>query len=859
MMIYPKDLEVKIGFHDIRAQIAHLCQSALGEERVQAMQFSCAAEEIRFALACTKEYCSILTEGIEFPSEHYRDLRQPLQRIRPLDTYLTEDELFDLLKSLQSFNAILAFLNKGIEDDEVTSEPEEKTAVTPTYRYPHLQRLTIEHQAFPALTTLIDKVVDKFGQIRDNASPQLYNIRRQLDATERSISATIHSILRRIQAEGYAEKDWSPTVRDGRLVIPIIPSAKRRVRGIVHDESATGKTLYVEPSEIVEANNQVRELQAAERREVIKVLQSVANEIRPHIDAIHNAFLLLGEFDFVRAKALWSIANKTTFPHFSTATTIRWYEAVHPILRQSLEKHNKAVVPLTINMGITHRIVLISGPNAGGKSVCLKTVGLLQYMWQCGIPVPVHPDSEMGLFDSIFIDIGDGQDIENELSTYSGHLTHMKHTLRYAGERSLLLIDEFGGGTEPTIGGAIAEAILSRFVEQGCHGVITTHYQNLKLFADSRPEIANAAMLYDRQQMSPLFTLEIGHAGNSFALEIAQKIGLPQSVVAHAKSLVGNDYTQSEKYLQDIARDKRYWESKRQKIHQREKQLDALVSRNEHDLKALETQRKSIIDEAKAQAKTLLKEANAQIERTILEIREAQAEKERTKQLRADLNAFREIVEETPTGLSDEAILKKMQQIEQRKQRREERKRKEAERANQPASSATITRHTSSSTRALAQGDSVRIKGQQTIGIIEELKKQDARVRFGEVLTTVKIKALEHATTPATPPNKHAALTATATFISKETRQVMRDKRLNFKQSIDVRGMRAMEAIDTVMQYIDEASMVGSSQVRILHGTGTGALKIAIRQMLDTMPTVAHFQDEHVQFGGAGITVVDLA
>lgn len=858
-MIYPNDLEAKIGFNDIRTQIASLCQSALGEERVQAMQFTNDAEAIRFALSCTQEYCNILTEGVEFPTEHYRDLRRPLQRIRPLDTYLTEDELFDLLKSLHSFNAILSFLNTDVDAENTQDLSDSATADTePHYRYPHLQQLTAEHQAFPALTALIDKVVDKFGLIRDNASPQLYNIRRQLEATERSISATIHSILRKAQAEGYAEKEWSPTIRDGRLVIPIIPSAKRRVRGIVHDESATGKTLYVEPSEIVEANNQVRELQAAERREVIKVLQSVASEIRPHIDAIHEAFLLLGEFDFLRAKSLWSITNQTSFPRFSTGTTIRWYEAIHPLLRQSLNKHGKQVVPLNIDIGLSHRIVLISGPNAGGKSVCLKTVGLLQYMWQCGIPVPVHPDSEMGLFSSIFIDIGDGQDLENELSTYSGHLTHMKHTLKYANQQSLLLIDEFGGGTEPTIGGAIAEAILTRFVEQGCYGVITTHYQNLKLFADSRPEIANAAMLYDRQQMHPLFTLEIGHAGNSFALEIAQKIGLPHSVVAHAKSLVGNDYTQSEKYLQDIARDKRYWETKRQKIHQREKQLDELVTRNEHDIKQLEARRKSIIDEAKAQADALLKEANAQIERTILEIREAQAEKERTKQLRSDLTAFRELIEETPTGLSDEAILKKMQQIEQRKQRREDRKRKEAERTNNPTTSAPQQASPHTTTRPLSKGDSVRIKGQQSIGIIEELKKQDARVRFGDVLTTVKLKALEHAT-QAIKIDKRPALTAAATFVSKETREVMRNKRLNFKQSIDVRGLRATEAIDAVMQYIDEATMVGGNQVRILHGTGTGALKIAIRQMLATMPTVAHFQDEHVQFGGAGITVVDLA
>lgn len=852
-MIYPNDLELKIGFHDIRNQISSLCQSTLGEEYVANMQFTNDAAQVRFALGCTQEYCRILSEGVEFPNESCRDLRQSLHRIRPFDTYLAEDELFELLKALRSFNAILVFLNKS----ENTREPnEEAHSTTPvTYSYPHLQRLTSSHETFPTLVSSLDRVIDKFGHIRDNASTQLYTIRRQLEATERSISATIHSILRKAQAEGYAEKEWSPTMRDGRLVIPIIPAAKRRIRGIVHDESATGKTLYVEPSEIVDANNQIRELQAAERREVIKVLQAAASELRPHLDAIHSAFLLLGQFDFVRAKALWSIANKTSFPQFSTKTKLNWREAVHPILRQTLEKHGKVAIPLNITMGYTHRIVLISGPNAGGKSVCLKTVGLLQYMWQCGIPVPVHPDSQMGLFDRIFIDIGDGQDIENELSTYSGHLTHMKHTLRHANEASLLLIDEFGGGTEPTIGGAIAEAILSRFVAQGCHGVITTHYQNLKLFADSCPEIANAAMLYDRQKMNPLFTLEIGHPGNSFAIEIAQKIGLPNDVINHAKDLVGNDYTQTEKYLQDIVRDKRYWEHKRQKIHQREKQLDELVNRHERDIKSIEARRKNIIDEAKIQAKALLKEANAQIERTILEIREVQAEKERTKQLRTDLNAFRENIEETPTGLSDETILKKMRQIEQRKQRREERKRQEADKKANADKTPTLA--SSTIQRSMVKGDSVRIKGQHTIGVIEELRKQEARVRFGEVLTTIKLKNLEHAALP-TPANKRPALTAAATFVSKETREVMRDKRLNFKQSIDVRGLRAIEAIDAVMQYIDEAVMVGSSQVRILHGTGTGALKIAVREILATMPTVRHFQDEHVQFGGAGITVVEL-
>ena len=551
-MIYPQNFEQKIGFDQIRNLIKAKCLSTLGEEKTDGMAFSSDYEEINCRLEEVVEFVRILEEEDEFPSQYFFDVRPSLKRIRVEGLYLDEQELFDLRRSLETIRDIVGFLQKEDEEDEDSHSP-----------YPALHALAADILVFPQLIARINNILDKFGKIKDNASAELLRIRRELADTTGSISRSLNSILRSAQAEGFVEKDVTPTMRDGRLVIPVAPGMKRKIRGIVHDESATGKTVFIEPAEVVEANNRIRELEGEERREIIRILTEFSATIRPQVPAILQSYEFLALIDFIRAKALFCIDIKAVKPAFEEQQIIDWIEAVHPLLQKSLAKHNKKVVPLDIELTSRQRILLISGPNAGGKSVCLKTVGLLQYMLQCGLLIPLNERSHAGIFENIFIDIGDEQSIEDDLSTYSSHLTNMKNMMKYCNGKSLILIDEFGGGTEPQIGGAIAEAVLKRFNQKQTFGVITTHYQNLKHFAEDHEGVINGAMLYDRHEMRALFQLQIGNPGSSFAVEIARKIGLPEEVIADASEIVGSEYIQSDKYLQDIVRDKRYWETRR--------------------------------------------------------------------------------------------------------------------------------------------------------------------------------------------------------------------------------------------------------------------------------------------------------
>ena len=552
----------------------------------------------------------------------------------------------------------------------------------------------------------------------------------------------------------------------------------------------------------------------------------------------------MAEIDFIRAKALFGIDIKGLKPSFENKQIVDWFQAVHPLLQMSLAKHDKKVVPLDIILTHDKRILLISGPNAGGKSVCLKTVGLLQYMLQCGMLVSMHERSHAGIFSHIFIDIGDEQSIEDDLSTYSSHLTNMKMMLKSCNGESLILIDEFGGGTEPQIGGAIAEAVLKRFNLKGTFGVITTHYQNLKHFAEDHEGVVNGAMLYDRHEMRALFQLQIGNPGSSFAVEIARKIGLPEEVIADASEIVGSEYIQSDKYLQDIVRDKRYWETKRQNIRKREKQMEDTIARYEQEIQELERSRKEILKKAKEEAERLLQESNAKIENTIRTIKEAQAEKERTRTARQELTDFKQQVENLEKAALEEKIARKMEKLREKQERKKDKK---AQQANAPETPVAPK------VRPIEAGDYVRIKGQTSVGQVMEISGKNAVVMFGLMKTNVKADRLERTDAP-----KAAPLSNKATFVSSETQDRMYEKKLNFKQDIDVRGMRGDEAIQAVTYFIDDAILVGVSRVRILHGTGTGILRTLIRQYLATVPGVAHFQDEHVQFGGAGITVVDL-
>ena len=848
-MIYPNTFENKIGFNEIRTLLRERCLSSLGKEEIDKIAFMDDMKAINTQLARVREFRKLQEEAEDFPISYFFDVRQSVARLRLEGTHLEEDELFDLRRSMGTICDIVAYLNRCDEDEASISQDGWKHE--PVYPYPALQELADGVMTYPQILQRIDQILDKFGKIRDTASPELNNIRRELAKTEGSISRTLYSILRSAQSEGLIEKDVTPAMRDGRLVIPIVPTMKRKIKGIVHDESASGKTLFVEPTEVVEANNRVRELEAEERREIIRILNEIAKTIRPHVPQILASYKLLAQIDMIRAKTELAKLIGGIEPEVGKYPLIDWIEATHPLLRLSLEKQGKKVVPLEIMLTKNKRMLIISGPNAGGKSVCLKTVGLLQYMLQCGLSIPMSERSKAGIFQNILIDIGDEQSIEDDLSTYSSHLTNMKNMMKSANDRTLILIDEFGTGTEPQIGGAIAEAVLKQFCIKKAYGVITTHYQNLKHFADSHEGVVNGAMLYDRHQMQALFQLQIGQPGSSFAIEIARKIGLPEQVIHDASEIVGSDYIQSDKYLQDIVRDKRYWESKRQTIHQREKQMEQTISKYESELTDLEKSRKEVLAKAKERAEELFKESNKKIENVIREIREKQAEKEETKKLRDSLKDFKEGIADIDKQTEDDKIARKMAQILRRKDNKNKRKKEKEEKATDATSlqNSTITQTQNSKFK---EGDTVRIKGTTTVGTIESIQDKNVVVIFGGLRSTTAIKKIEH----ATPPKKEEPRPYMT--VGKQTRETIDSKKLNFKQDLDVRGMRGEEALNAVMYFIDDATLVGMSRVRILHGTGTGILRQLIRQYLATVPAVTSYKDEHVQFGGAGITVVDL-
>ena len=823
-MIYPQNFEEKIGFDNIRALLRGKCLSDLGRERVAGMSFATSLHVIENEIDMTVELMSIMSSEADFPVNHFYDMRQSLKKIRIEGTWMSEQEIFDLRRSLQTVADIASFF--GGEDDGE--------------RYPALKRLAADVVLFPDVVKRIDAIIDKFGKVKDNASARLREIRMELSSVMSGISKNLYGIIRAAQNDGYVDKDVVPTMRDGRLVIPVAPALKRRIKGIVHDESASGKTVFIEPAEIVEANNRIRELESEEKREIIRILTDFADYLRPQADAMMISYDFLGEIDFIRAKALFSIQVGAVKPDMSSSQIVDWSNAVHPLLKLSLEKHGKKVVPLDIRLNGRQRILLISGPNAGGKSVCLKTVGLLQYMYQCGMPVCMDESSVVGLFDDIFIDIGDEQSIENDLSTYSSHLLNMKIMLKKCNDKSLLLIDEFGSGTEPQIGGAIAEALLQRFNAAGACGVITTHYQNLKHFADSHEGVVNGAMLYDRQKMQALFQLQIGNPGSSFAVEIARKIGLPEDVIKDASDMVGSDYINSDKYLQDIVRDKRYWENKRQNIRQKEKALESTIAAYEKAFEELKSERKDILLKAKDEALKLISDSNAAIENTIREIKEAQAEKEKTKELRKELTDLKAAIE-SENNDEEERIKAKMERLREKQQRRKKEKAKPdtSKIADKPKEIEFKT------------GDFVRVKGQSSVGQIMEISGGNVKAAFGAMVMTLKKDRIEPAAAPKKADSRVSA-------VSLQTQDHIYEKKLAFKQDIDVRGMRGDEAVQAVTYFIDDAIQVGMDRVRVLHGTGNGILRTLIRQYLETVPGVKNYRDEHVQFGGAGITVVDL-
>ncbi|MGM9804380.1 MAG: endonuclease MutS2 [Muribaculaceae bacterium] len=817
-MIYPKNFEEKIGFDIVRTEIIGHCISTLGTSHCVDMHFSTNHDEVVNRLNQVNEFLSLLQSGKEFPVEHFFDMRASLKEASLPGSYLSESSLHDLMRSLNTISAIMRFFNS---DDEQTP-------------YPALRELTQSMSDFPAVAQAISQILDRFGNVKDSASPELKELRQALLSTSSSINNIMRGIIGRAKQEGLLAADAAPSVRDGRLVLPVASADKRRFKGIVHDESATGRTVFIEPAEIVEANNRIRELEADIAREIIRILTNVTAIIRPHIPELLNTYQTLGIIDFVRAKALFAQDINANMPHIERKPQIELYHAVHPALLLALRAQGKEVVPLNLTLTKKDHILVISGPNAGGKSVCLKTVGIIQYMTQCGILPPVYYNSHMSIFKSIFIDIGDQQSIENDLSTYSSHLYNMKTMLNRADNNSLILIDEFGSGTEPQIGAALAQAILHQFANKKVFGIITTHYQNLKQYADDTPGLINGAMLYDRQHMQPLFQLSVGYPGSSFAIEIARKIGISADVIAEASQIVGSEYINMDKYLLDIARDRRYWENKRQEIHLKEKRLDEIAQQYNSQVDELKEKRREIIHDAKAEAGNILQSTNAIIERTIREIRNEQAEKEKTKELRRQLEEFKKAVQNGGNEPEPNSAAGNMRRLPTRRKQNEPKQAK-----------------TAGNAKPLAVGDNVTIDGSNSVGEIIAIEGKNAIVAMGGFRTRTPLSKLKATLRKATERKAPSAVT-------RATADSLRERQLNFSPDIDVRGMRGDEAIQAITYFIDDAIQFNIGQVRILHGTGNGILRTLIRQYLDSVVGVKSYRDEHIQLGGAGITVVQL-
>ena len=798
LMLYPVNFEHKIGFDSVRSLIDEKCAGSWGVEEAEKISFSNDFDTIVASLTLINEMMSLITDSNALPVPVVIDLRQQFADTKAEGTFLETKDLIALKKNISTLRELVKFISDA--------DPN---------RFPSLINFVKDTFTFANIENRIDSIINRFGDVKDNASPNLAQIRRDIIISQNSVSKIMRSVLNKAAEDGLIDKDVTPSLREGRLVIPVSSMNKRRIPGIVHDESATGKTVFIEPTAVVEVNNRIRELENEERREIIRILTEFTNFVRPYYDDILNSCLLVAKIDAIRAKALFSIDIKAIKPYLYSDCRIDWYEARHPLLEKSLTRQGKKIQPLNIRLNKKQRILLISGPNAGGKSVCLKTAGLLQYMLQCGLPIPIHERSNAGIFQSIFIDIGDEQSIENDLSTYSSHLINMKNCIKYSNGKSLLLIDEFGTGTEPQLGGAIAEAVLNRLNTNHVYGIITTHYTNLKHYAAQTEGIVNAAMLYDRNKMQPLFMLSIGTAGSSFAIEIARKIGLPDDVINAASKIVGEEQIDFDKHLQDVARDKRYWEQKRAKIKEEEKKLQSLTEHYDALVQDIKKKEKEIIRNAKEEASQIIKNSNAKIENTIRAIKESAADKNITQSERRELENFKKSLDKQ---LEKQPSVKQPQDFH--------------------------------------KGERVRIKGQNIAGTIDAVNGKTAIVFFGQIKSTVDVSKLEHLTASQL---KEMEKYSTNAVANAKKGFDMRERQLNFSQDIDVRGMRVDEALQAVIYFLDDAQMFNVSRVRILHGTGTGALKSAIRDYLYQSSIVKSFKDEHVQFGGAGITVVDLA
>jgi DNA mismatch repair protein MutS2 len=824
-MIYPENFENKIGFDRIRKLLSEKCLSPMGLDKVDEIEFIDDFDSLSHKLSATFEFQQILQFEDFFPKENYFRISDCLNKIRIEGTFPEVPEVFDLKRSLETVKSILNFFR--------TKE---------TVKYPVLSSMCSSVKTYPYVLEAIDRIIDKRGVIKDNASSRLKEIRAELVGKSIQVSKRLNAILKQAQSDGFVDADTSVSVRNGRGVIPVSAYDKRKIKGLIHDQSASGKTVFIEPEEIVEINNDIIELEYEEKREIVRILTAFADNVRPYIDDLLESNIFLGEIDFIRAKALLGNHLHSIKPVIINKPFISWKRAIHPLLSITFEKSaGRKVVPLEIVLDERDRILLISGPNAGGKSVCLKTVGLLQYMLQCGLTIPVADGSETGIFKNILIDIGDEQSIDNDLSTYSSHLINMKHFIKYGNEKTLVLIDEFGTGTEPMLGGSIAEAILGELNRKKVFGVLTTHYTNLKHFASLTEGVVNGAMAFDNHLMQPLFQLTIGKPGSSFAFEIARKIGLPEDILAEASGKAGVKNINYDRHLKDIARDKRYWETKRQSIRQQEKRLEELMAEYENELSGAKTLRKEIITKAKDEAQQLLKESNRMIESTIRQIKESQAEKEKTKDVRQQLEEFKNIVVEEAQPVETEseekiAVLST--------------KSKKIKLDPEPAKEKTAP--VESPEKPLKPGDAVRMIDTQAAGEVIEIKDKMVKVETGSLRFFVPVDKIERIT------RAELKKSIRSNQVYRENDPGLVQRNINFKPEIDIRGVRGEEAIAQVRDLIDNALIVQHRNLRILHGKGNGILRQLVRQYLATVDVVKSFRDEHIEFGGSGITVVEM-
>lgn len=826
-------IEQKLGFEKIREQLMLRCSTNYAKERVSSERVSHNAATISKRLVLTDEMRLICMFESSFPQNGFID---SIEFLKPLEieySSITLENMGRLYTFVENLKGVLNFFRNCKEGS-----------------YLALKAMADPIMFFPEVSRRIESIIDRFGEVRDNASAELFNIRKQLREKEGSISRKIQSILRKAQEEGLADEEASVSVRDGRLLIPVSAVNKRKLPGFVYDESASGKTVFIEPIEVVELNNQVKELMFAQQREILRILRDFTDFLRPYLPELLEGAKFIGEIDFIRAKALVAMQMEAGKPIISQDETLKIVKGRHPILEAALKKEKKQIVPLTLTLTPDKHLLVISGPNAGGKSVCLKTVGMLQYMFQWGLLVPASEVSEFRIFDDIFIDIGDEQSLENDLSTYSSHLTNMKEVLQKATDNSLVLIDEFGTGTEPTAGGAIALAILENIELKGVFGVITTHYTNLKFYAEKVNGAINGAMLFDVANIQPLYKLEVGLPGNSFAFELARKIGLPEHIIRVAEENAGTGYVDMEKQLRKISRNRRALDEKLARIKNTDKTLENITEKYEKELSDIQSVKKQILAEAKKEAQMIIEQANKRVEATIREIKEAQAEKEKTKAARKELEEFNKSIQQENMSENDLKIEAKMNKLLERKRRKEERLSRGSTKRGEMEVNKLVVPVVE---KELKVGDKVRIKGGDLIGEVMQIGGNWVNVAVGSIISKVQKENIIHISNSEYT-NAVKSLPKQMSMHSESIAQ----RRLDFKPNIDIRGERLMEALDIVSRFIDDALMVGISEVKILHGKGNGVLKEEIRKYLRTVPGVAGCKDEDVQFGGSGITVVKL-